>query len=428
MTCRAIVCMLLALLLIFAGGPFAVCQAQGGGSSHNENGLKYFKKGFYEYAPHNKHQEANQYYEMAAAEFKKAIAANEGDAAAHRNLARVYHVQQKYALSAAEYKRVTELNPQDVDAYVNLAVAYTHLNRFDEATRAARAGQDEDQRPRGDRQTERVHREAGGCAMKTTIIHTIRRGISGKSSLRRWPLAAVLAALLLAVAVSPSVAGSPHSAFYSSENNRIFWFIHASDLHVGTSGSTDSNNLSSGSSRRQRTRSTRPSSSSRAISPIRPTDNMASAIRTGPTRRSGISTRASWTGKWTAGILLRHPGKPRRLQRREFRLLRSQFGPGPGDGPQDSTPGPGTSAFGEYHFLGVNTADNSGDAFSIFSPYGGLRRSRLVGTHLHRLGARGDTRPPSLTLVFGPPPPGIQPGTARTPTSTTGSGSVRRTT
>ena len=79
--------------------------------------------------------------------------------------------------------------------------------------------------------------------MKTTIIHTIRRGISGKSSLRRWPLAAVLVVLLLAVTVSPSVAGSPHSAFYSSDNDRIFWFIHASDLHVGTSGSTDSTNL-----------------------------------------------------------------------------------------------------------------------------------------------------------------------------------------
>ena len=133
MTFRTIVGVLLALLLLFAGGPFSVCQAQGGGSSHNDNGLKYFKKGFYEYAPHNKHQEANQYYEMAVSEFRKAIAENEGNAAAHRNLARVYHVQKKYALSAAEYKRVTELNPQDVDAYVNLAVAYTHLNRFDEA-------------------------------------------------------------------------------------------------------------------------------------------------------------------------------------------------------------------------------------------------------------------------------------------------------
>mgnify|MGYP001032690003 FL=1 len=133
MTFRAVICMFLTVLLVFAGAQFSACQAQGGGSLHNDNGLKYFKKGFYEYAPHNKHQEANRYYEMAVSEFKKAIAENEGDAAAHRNLARVYHVQKKYALSAAEYRRVTELNPQDVDAYVNLAVAYTHLNRFDEA-------------------------------------------------------------------------------------------------------------------------------------------------------------------------------------------------------------------------------------------------------------------------------------------------------
>jgi tetratricopeptide (TPR) repeat protein len=70
---------------------------------------------------------------MAVVEFKKAIAANEGDVAAHRNLARVYHVQEKYALSAKEYKRVTELSPEDVDAYVNLAVTYSHLKRYDEA-------------------------------------------------------------------------------------------------------------------------------------------------------------------------------------------------------------------------------------------------------------------------------------------------------
>ena len=133
MTCRTIICMLLALLLVLSTGIFSICQAQGGGSPHNEKGWGYFKKGFYEYAPHNKHQEANQYYEMAIVEFKKAIAANEGDVAAHRNLARVYHVQQKYALSAAEYKRVTELRPEDVDAYVNLAVAYSHLRRYDEA-------------------------------------------------------------------------------------------------------------------------------------------------------------------------------------------------------------------------------------------------------------------------------------------------------
>jgi tetratricopeptide (TPR) repeat protein len=133
MTRRTIICMLLALLLVLSTGIFSMCQAQGGGSLHNDRGWGYFKKGFYEYAPHNRHQEANQYYEMAIAEFKKAIASNEGDVAAHRNLARVYHVQGKYALSAMQYKRVTELNPEDVDAYVNLAVAYSHLHRYDEA-------------------------------------------------------------------------------------------------------------------------------------------------------------------------------------------------------------------------------------------------------------------------------------------------------
>jgi tetratricopeptide (TPR) repeat protein len=133
MTRRTIICMLLALLLVLSSGIFSMCQAQGGGSLHNERGWGYYQKGFHEYAPHNRQQEANQYYEMAVAEFKKAIAANDGDVAAHRNLARVYHIQQKYALSAAQYKRVTELSPEDVDAYVNLAVAYSHLNKYDKA-------------------------------------------------------------------------------------------------------------------------------------------------------------------------------------------------------------------------------------------------------------------------------------------------------
>ena len=130
---RTAVNVTLALLLVLSTGFVAPCRAQEGGSSHNEKGLGYFKKGFYEYAPHNKHLEANQYYEMAIEEFMKALAENEGDAAAHRNLARVYQAQKKYALSAKEYRRVTELRPGDIDAYVNLAVAYSHLNRYEEA-------------------------------------------------------------------------------------------------------------------------------------------------------------------------------------------------------------------------------------------------------------------------------------------------------
>jgi tetratricopeptide (TPR) repeat protein len=133
MTRRTIICMFLAWFLVLSMGIISMCLAQGGGSTHNERGWGYYKKGFYEYAPHNRQQEANQYYEMAIAEFKKAIAANEGDVAAHRNLARVYHVQKKYALSAAEYKRVAELSPEDIDAYLNLAAAYFRLQRYNEA-------------------------------------------------------------------------------------------------------------------------------------------------------------------------------------------------------------------------------------------------------------------------------------------------------
>lgn len=49
---------------------------------------------------------------------------------------------------------------------------------------------------------------------------------------------------MLLVATSPAGAGNPRSAFYSADPSRIFWFIHISDTHIGTRGSTDSGNLS----------------------------------------------------------------------------------------------------------------------------------------------------------------------------------------
>ena len=61
-----------------------------------------------------------------------------------------------------------------------------------------------------------------------------------------------------------------------------------------------------------------------------------------------------------------------------------------------------TFTFGKYHFLGVNSADNSGDPFSIFSPYGdyaGLDSTELtyIDSALNSpLNADAD-----LTLVFG---------------------------
>lgn len=35
----------------------------------------------------------------------------------------------------------------------------------------------------------------------------------------------------------------PHSAYYSPDNDKIFWFVHISDIHIGTRGTQDSQNL-----------------------------------------------------------------------------------------------------------------------------------------------------------------------------------------
>ena len=245
--------------------------------------------------------------------------------------------------------------------------------------------------------------------MKTTIIHTIRRGISGKSSLRRWPLAAVLAVLLLAVAVSPSVAGSPHSAFYSSENNQIFWFIHASDLHVGTSGSTDNTNLSW------------------LVTTAKSTINPSFIVVTGDLTDStngnflGLPNgpyQAEWDqykgivdGRVTASNYFDVPGNHDAYNDASFAYYVANSVQGRATGRKQHS-WTRSFTFGDYHFLGVNTADNSGAGFSILWPYGdyaGLDSSELafIATELAATPVR------QADPGFRPPSPGShreQPG------------------
>ena len=55
--------------------------------------------------------------------------------------------------------------------------------------------------------------------------------------------------LMVAVGVLPSLiggwawAGNPHAAFYSSDNDKIVWFVFITDLHIGARGTQDSDNL-----------------------------------------------------------------------------------------------------------------------------------------------------------------------------------------
>ena len=123
------------IIVVFLFLPKAMCQDTGGGEAgiHNQQGMEYFKKGFYDHTPKHQDAEAERNYGFAVKEFTAAIAKDPSSAEAHRNLARVYHVQKNFAGAAAEYKRVTELDSGDLDAYVNCALAFVELKRFDEA-------------------------------------------------------------------------------------------------------------------------------------------------------------------------------------------------------------------------------------------------------------------------------------------------------
>jgi len=234
--------------------------------------------------------------------------------------------------------------------------------------------------------------------MKKTGIHAIRRGTPGRPSLRSWPLAAILAVLMLAVAVSPCVAGNPHSAVYSTANDRIFWFIHASDLHVGTSGATDSTNL-------QWLVMT-------AKSAIKP----AFIVVTGDLTDS------------TNGNIFGYPNGPYQAEWDQYKNIMSAANvtasdyfdiPGNHDAYNDanfayylanSVQGRVTGRtqhswirdfdFGLYHFLGVNTADNTGKPFSLVWPYGdnaGLDTAELNFIYSQLVANQGAR----LTIAFG---------------------------
>ncbi len=123
----------------------AHCLETGVGEAdyHNNRGMEYFKKGFYEHAPRHQDAEAERNYGLAVTEFKAAIAENPASSDAHRNLARLYYVRKNFAGAAAEYKKVSELSPGDVDAYVNHALACIELSRLDEAVRSLEQAKDQ---------------------------------------------------------------------------------------------------------------------------------------------------------------------------------------------------------------------------------------------------------------------------------------------
>jgi len=124
-----------AVVLAFLSVPGAFCQDGGVSEAgdHNQRGMEYFKKGFYDHAPRSQRTKSERNYEFAIQEFRAAISRDSHYIEAHRNLARVYYVHKNLEGAAEEYKRITELAPGDLDAYVNLALSLIELKRLDEA-------------------------------------------------------------------------------------------------------------------------------------------------------------------------------------------------------------------------------------------------------------------------------------------------------
>jgi hypothetical protein len=215
-------------------------------------------------------------------------------------------------------------------------------------------------------------------------------------------LSAVLSGLFLLILMvsfsSPGTAGDPQSAYYGAENDHLFWFIQTSDTHIGARGSADADNLNW--------------IVTRARTIIEPSFILATGDLTDSTN----------------GNFLGLPDGPHQAEWNEYKSIVDPAGitqddyydiPGNHDAYHDryfvyyranSVQGRATGntqlsfvkdfAFGKYHFLGINTADNTGDPFSIFWPYGdyaGLDNSELsfIG---NEMSLHSDSE---LTLVFG---------------------------
>ena len=191
-------------------------------------------------------------------------------------------------------------------------------------------------------------------------------------------------------------ASDPHSAYYSSDNNKIFWFIHITDIHIGASGTQDSDNLAW--------------IVNDAKSIIEPEFIVATGDLTDSTN-GGFFPGGPYIEEWnqynailTAANIDESfyydiPGNHDAYNDGNFNFYINNSIQGKATG-QAQASWTREFSFGKYHFIGANTAGNDGRGFSIFFPYGdnaGLDSSELTFVE-SKLQEHSDAE---LTLVFG---------------------------
>ncbi len=221
---------------------------------------------------------------------------------------------------------------------------------------------------------------------------------------KRLSIATVCAVLAVSVVLPGGTsveARGPSGARYCSATDQVFWFVQVSDTHIGTSGSTDTANLGW--------------LVTTARAAIKPLFTVVTGDLTDSTNGNIFGyPNGPYQAEWDAyrGIVTAAgvttddyydlPGNHDAYSDRYFTYYRNnavQGGVYAADGQVAWTKT--LSGIGTYHFLGVNTADNTGAAFSVLSPYGD--HAGLDATELTRVASdlAASALAADLTFVFG---------------------------
>ena len=195
-----------------------------------------------------------------------------------------------------------------------------------------------------------------------------------------------------------SDAANPRLASYCQDHANVLWFVQISDPHIGTSGSAASDRL------------TWIVTTGRSV--IQPSFIVATGDLTDSTNGNFLGfPNGPYQAEWDrskailtaagagADVYFDLPGNHDAYNDRYFAFYLANSVQGRAAG---STQVSWTRELplGTYRFLGVNTADNTGAAFSLSWPYGdyaGLDTTELAFIN-QRLGAQPDVR---LALAFG---------------------------
>ena len=207
--------------------------------------------------------------------------------------------------------------------------------------------------------------------------------------------------LVSAIPVPLSWAGNPYKAYYSTENDRLFWFLQITDLHIGTVGERDHDNLAW--------------ILSEARNIIQPEFIVATGDLTDCSNGTGAlaGINGPYTEEWMeyrqilsdAGIqgaddYYDLPGNHDHYNDKDFAFYLNYSIQGARNGTTQVSWRKNFS-FGTYHFMGICTAGNDGAPFGLFdNSYGdhaGLDADELnyIEKELQR------NQDADLTLVFG---------------------------